>query len=273
MLRRVDPGRRLLSLSLLTLLSGCLGPAPAEDVASRLPVLALIPDLRLELTSPGDGPATTVRTAVTLAGDGISPLAIGPALSRSAGGSGAMLDLRLRWEDHPGDRPVSRGHQTQKLVPWEHFGETSPQRPLIVYVDVPLEAPSGVLARRVQVWGRLIGVDLVGAEGRTGGTVLDLPPATLETFAEPPGGPPQASLAQRLESGDGPGIFLSSVTAPAERRTQVLDSLIEALPRIGQEARDASFAALLYLTGETHGYDIHRWRTWWAEHRQMQGAR
>jgi hypothetical protein len=28
------------------------------------------------------------------------------------------------------------------------------------------------------------------------------------------------------------------------------------------------FAALLYLTGETHGTDIHRWRTWWSERRR-----
>jgi hypothetical protein len=273
MSRRVDPVCRLLSLSLLTLLSGCFSPTPAEDVASHLPVLAIIPDLRLELSSPVAGPATLVRAAVVLAGDGVSPLTIGPALSRSAGGSGSVLDLRLRWEDHPGDRPVARGHQTQKLVPWEHFGEASPQRPLVVYVEVPLEAPTGVLARRVTVWGRLIGVDLVGAEGRSGGTVLELPPATLETLAFGPGDQPVQPLAQHLESGHGPGIFLSAVTAPAESRMQVLDTLIEALPRIGKQARDAAFAALLYLTGETHGYDIHRWRTWWAEHRQMQDGR
>jgi hypothetical protein len=140
---------------------------------------------------------------------------------------------------------------------------------MVVYADVPLEPASGLLARRVTVWGRLIGVDLVGVEGRSGGTFLELPRATLETFAAQPAG----SLAQHLESGSGPGIFLSAVMAPAVRRLQVLDSLIEALPRTGRSARNASFAALLYLTGETHGYDIHRWRTWWAEQRPIQDPR
>lgn len=252
----------------MALLSGCFGRT-AENQDPGLPMLGIVPDLRLELTSPSGGPAAVLRIAVVLAGDGRLPLTIAPALARDAGGAGAVLDLQLRWKDHPGDRPLARGRQTQKLVPWEQAGTGSPEQPLIVYIDVPLESTTGVLARRVTVWGRLIGVDLSSAEGHTGGTMLDLPVTTLETFETPPAG----TLAQHLKSGFGRGIFLVAVTAPAERRSSVLEALIEGLPRIGQDARGAALAALLYLTGETNGNDIHRWRTWWAEHSHAQDAR
>jgi hypothetical protein len=78
-------------------------------------------------------------------------------------------------------------------------------------------ATDDVLARRVLVEGRLIGVDLTREAARSGGQVLALPAAQLEA-ARPV---PEGSLAEHLQSGSPDGIFLAAVSAAPERRDEV----------------------------------------------------
>jgi hypothetical protein len=120
-----------------------------------------------------------------------------------------------------------------------------------------------VLGRRIKVEGRLIGVDLVREDGHSGGRILALPRATLESLAPAPPG----LLEEHLQSGNADGIFLAAAGAPPAWREHVLDGLVGALPSSRGPAREAIFAALLWLTGQTHGRDVQRWSAWWSEER------
>jgi hypothetical protein len=126
--------------------------------------------------------------------------------------------------------------------------------------ELPLAPVAGALARRIRVEGRLIGVDLVREDGHTGGRILVLPRATLESLAPAPPG----LIEEHLQSGDANGIFLAAAGAPPAWREHVLDCLVGALPASRGPAREALFAALLWLTGQPHGRDIQRWSAWWS---------
>jgi hypothetical protein len=169
----------------------------------------------------------------------------------------------VRWQDFSGDGPVASGRSAQVLVPWSGAGLATAEAAYERTADVSLSATEGVLARRVQVEGRLIGVDLVRDDGHCGGRLLPLPRAGFDSVAPAPPG----LLDEHLQSGASDGIFLAAAGAPPEWRSLVLDRLVSALPASRGKAREAIFAALLWLTGETHGRDVQRWSTWWSEER------
>jgi hypothetical protein len=247
------------------LLGGCAaGPAPLAPFAG-LPALDIRPTIGLALEpGPGAGPARTLHVTLRLSpADGV-PLRVVPC--RPDDGA-ALLELTVTCTDHRGDGPHCSGRTEQVLVPWSGEAAASEGRPFELRADVALPAPDGVLGRRVRVEGRLIGVDLVRDDGHSGGRLLLAPAATLASLAPAPPG----LLDEHLQSGRADGIFLAAAGAPAGWRALVLDRLVGALPASRGAAREAIFAALFWLTGETCGRDIHRWSTWWSEERNRTG--
>jgi len=244
----------------LLLLAGCAGGAPRSAVDSR-PLLALEPRIGLVLQpAPGDGPARVVRVTVRIAtADGVPLRVVACGPPESAG----LLELSVRWQDFRGDGPVASGRSSQVLVPWSGEGLATAEAPCERTAEVSLSVTEGVLARRVQVEGRLIGVDFERDDGHSGGRLLSLPRAALDSLAPAPAG----LLDEHLQSGRPDGIFLAAAGAPPEWRSMVLDRLVSALPASRGKAREAIFAALLWLTGETHGRDVHRWSAWWSDER------
>ena len=255
--------RQALALAplLAGLAGGCAGAEPSPASSGPLPPLALAPRLELLLEAPpGPGPVRTVRVTVRITPTDGLPFEVAPA----GGGAGSpLLELTVHWEDFRGDGPQSSGRGTQVLVPFTGLGTASPEAPLLATAEVALAPATGVLARRVQVEGRLIGVDLVRPDGHSGGRLLALPRAELASVAPAPPG----LLDEHLQSGLPDGIFLAAAGAPPEWRTLVLDRLIGALPSSRGPAREAIFASLLWLTGQTLGRDENRWSAWWSEER------
>jgi len=233
---------------------GCASP-PAP-----LPIIAVPVSARIQLASLEGGPAVRLATRVTITTMEALPVeVVGVRDDVVVPEEASLLDLDVTWTDFEGLEPRSLGHSERFVLPFVKAGVTVTGAPLVVESSVPLPPAPGVLARRVVVHARIIGIDLRQEHGHTGGTLLPLPEVTLDSLAEVPPG----TLAQHLQSRSLPGIFLSAASAPAERREQTLAALIEALPATPEPARGAIFAALLYLTGETHGRDIYRWSTWW----------
>ncbi|HEX5008779.1 MAG TPA: hypothetical protein VFY71_00155 [Planctomycetota bacterium] len=261
--------RLLLALPLLAgVAGGCAGsePAPAADAAlAPLAPLALVPRLELLLeAAPGPGPARAVKVTVRITPTDGLPLDVVPA---GGAADSPLLQLTLHWEDFRGDGPQSSGRGTQVLVPFTGLGTASPDAPLTATADVALAPATGVLARRITAEGRLIGVDLVRPDGHSGGRLLALPRTQLASLAPAPPG----LLEEHLQSGLPDGIFLAAAGAPPEWRKLVLDRLIGALPSSHGPAREAIFASLLWLTGQTLGRDEHRWSAWWSEERHKAG--
>lgn len=247
------------------LLGACAaGPAPPAPFAD-LPPLDLRPSVRLALApGPGTEPARTLYVTLTLVPEDDVPLRVVPC--RPDDGS-ALLELTVTCTDYRGDGPRCSGRTEQVLVPWSGAAEASAARPFELRADVALPSPDGVLGRRVRVEGRLIGVDLVREDGHSGGRLLAAQAATLASLAPAPPG----LLDEHLQSGRADGIFLAAAGAPAGWRALVLDRLVGALPASRGAAREAIFAALFWLTGESCGRDIHRWSTWWSEERNRTG--
>jgi hypothetical protein len=264
--------RRLLALPLLAgVAGGCAAseqaPAEAGRPATPAPLapLALAPrlDLRLE-APPGPGPARALKVTVLITPTDGLPLDVVPA---GGAADSPLLQLTVHWEDFRGDGPQSSGRGTQVLVPFTGLGTASPDAPLSASADVALAPATGILARRVTVDGRIIGVDLVRPDGHSGGRLLLLPHTVLSSVAPAPPG----LLEEHLQSGLPDGIFLAAAGAPPEWRTLVLDRLIGALPSSRGPAREAIFASLLWLTGQTLGRDENRWSAWWSEERHKAG--
>jgi hypothetical protein len=244
-----------LALCLAWTSAGCAAAEPAPA-----PLIAVAPRMRVELSAREGAPVTALQVSVSLWPPEAEPLVVAGVRSDAASPEErSLLDLDVHWTDYRGDQPRSTGQSQRVLLPFLSRGEASQQAPLVVVRDVALPVPEDMLARHVRVRGRIIGVDLQLPAGHTGGTLLALPEATLESFAPAPPG----TLQEHLQSRSVPGIFLSASGAPAGRREEVLETLVEALPATPQPAREAIFAALLYLTGETHGRDIYRWSSWW----------
>ena len=245
---------RALAAVALAALAACAAPDERPTVYAEPLMLATLEP------GPGQGPATYVRFTLRLApGDGV-PVRIVP--SGPADGAG-LLELRVSWEDWRGDGPVSYGRSEQRLLPWGAEASSSLDAPCVRSFELPLSPAPGVLGRRIKVEGRLIGVDLVREDGHSGGRILPLPRATLESLAPAPPG----LLEEHLQSGNADGIFLAAAGAPPAWREHVLDGLVGALPSSRGPAREAIFAALLWLTGQTHGRDVQRWSAWWSEER------
>jgi len=242
-----------LLLVLAGLAAGCSATLPLPLV--KVPVQA-----GLQLAAPEGGVVERLAIRVTLSPGGELPVRVAGVRSDAATAEErSLLDLDLAWTDFRGDGPRSLGRSERFVLPFVAEGDAAPGAPLIVERTVELPAAAGVLARRVAARARLIGIDLQLEHGHTGGTLLVLPEAELESFEVVPPG----TLAQHLQSGSVPGIFLSAASARGERREQALAMLVAALPATPEPARGAIFAALLYLTGETHGRDIYRWSSWW----------
>jgi len=258
--------RQALALAplLAGLAGGCAGAEPAPAGAGPQPPLAplaLAPRLELLLEAPpGPGPARAVKVTVRITPSDDLPLDVLPA---GGAADSPLLELTVHWEDFRGDGPQSSGRSTQVLVPFAGLGTATLQAPLAATADVALAPATGILARRVQVEGRIIGVDLVRPDGHSGGRLLALPRAELASVAPAPPG----LLDEHLQSGLPDGIFLAAAGAPPEWRTLVLDRLIGALPSSRGPAREAIFASLLWLTGQTLGRDENRWSAWWSEER------
>lgn len=252
---------RALAAALL-LAGGCgtldAGPTP------EAPGAAVVPSARLELVGrPASGPAQGLRADVL-----VEPLDGQPFTVRCVRGPDgrpepALIELTVRWQDFPGDRPESWGRASLTTVRWEASGEAGPRAPLVIGVDVALPPPGEILARRLAVEGRLIGVEFVRGELRTGGTIVPIAGAAIATCAP---GEAQA-LEGALRSGAARGIFTAAAAASPADRPSVTGRLVEALDGAAGPARDAICAALHYLTGELYGRDAARWRNWWDDAR------
>ena len=237
----------------------CAAPPPPADTT---PLAVIEPLVRVELVEQPPGPAERVWVRLLIEPSDGLPFTVTPAAA--AAGRRAVLELRLRWQDFTGEGPTAAGRSGQSALEWTGSPVAAPGQPAVIATRLELDALQGALARRIDVEGRLIGVELRREDSRSGGLVLTLPAAHLDSLAPKPAG----TLAEHLQSASPGGIFLSAAAAPAAVREQTLDRLIDALPASSGRAREAILAALLYLTGETHGRDAHLWRTWWNEQRQ-----
>ena len=254
--------RRLTPLGALWGLSACAGPAPPPP---DLPLAVIEPSVRLELVEAPPGPARVVWVRLLIEPADGQPFTVGPAGRAGPGTrSAAILELRVRWVDQRGDGPTASGRTSQATLEWNGSEVAGKGQPVVIAMQLELGEIQGALSRRVDVQGRLIGVELRRDQVRSGGLILALPPAHLDSLAPLPGG----TLGSHLQSGSPSGIFLTAAGAPPEEREATLDQLIAALPSSTGRAREAILAALLYLTGETHGRDAQLWRTWWNEQRQ-----
>ena len=222
------------------------------------PFVPVQPPLLIVTLEPGPGPepSRVARLSVRVApSDGV-PLSLVPCGPPESAG---LVDLRVSWDDWRGDGPASWGRTAQRLLRWGPEGTASIEDPCVRSFDVELAPAEGVLARRVHVEGRIIGMDLERDEGHSGGQILTLPRATLESLAPAPPG----LIEEHLQSGNANGIFLAAAGAPPAWRGHVLDRLVGALPASRGAAREAIFAALFWLTGQPHGRDVQRWSAWW----------
>jgi hypothetical protein len=243
-------------------------PACAADPPPRppdLPLAVIEPRVSLALVEQPPGPARVLWAKVSIEPADGRPLTVTPS---GPIGDGlvphATLELRVRWQDHRDDAPIAVGHAGQVVLDWTGSQLAEPGRPAVIAARLELSELQETLARRVDVDGRLIGIELRRDDARSGGVVLDLPPAHLDSLAPAPGG----TLESNLQSASPSGIFLTAAGSSPEEREATLDRLIDALPASAGAAREAILAALLYLTGETHGRDAQLWRTWWNQQRQ-----
>jgi hypothetical protein len=238
--------------------SACAGPQ-----GPRAPVVPIEPALSLELLADDPAPAGAIFVRVLIEPTDGRAFTIAPVVHADGGRPPALLELTVSWQDYGALRPEALGRRRTLRLEWDGSGRGEPGRPARLAARLDLSDTAGVLARRILVEGRLIGVDLSREGERSGGMVLELPATRLSAYAAVPPG----SLASHLQSGSPDGIFLAAVSAAPERQDEVLETLVESLPSVGGAARNAVFAALYYMTGETHGTDIHRWSTWWGERR------
>src|SRR5262245_27883024 len=159
---------------------GCAGAEKAAS-APPPPPPAIAPPIDLRLEAPdGPGPARAVHVTVSIAPSDDVPLEVTPV---SSAADSPLLALTVHWEDFRGDGPVSSGRSTQVLVPFTGLGTASAEVPLEAAFDVAVGPAEGVLARRIEVEGRLIGVDLVRPDGHSGGRLLALPHTVLASVA------------------------------------------------------------------------------------------
>jgi hypothetical protein len=244
----------------VALLGGMLA-ACAPPVRPAVPVRAIDPAVGMELLADEPAPAGAVFVSILIEPTDGRDFQVEPVTHADGSQPPVLLELTVSWHDFSGTQPVALGHARSLVLEWSGSEPAAPGRPARLAVRLEVGDTEGVLARRLVVEGRLIGIELVRESERSGGMVLALPPARLAVnrLARP------GSLKEHLQSRSPDGIFLAAVSAAPERHEDVLETLVEALPAVGGTARNAVFAALLFLTGETHGSDIHRWRTWWSE--------
>lgn len=254
---------RAVSVVALSTLTACASePTPVAD----LPVVVIEPTLRLELAVEPPGPVRTVWARLLIEPPDERPLTVAPAGAAGDGpGPRVVIELRVRWQDQRGDGPTASGHGGQSVLEWTGSLVAERGRPAEIDVRLELGELNGALARRIDVDGRIIGLELRREDARSGGVVLKLPAAHLDSLAPMPAG----SLESHLQSGSPGGIFLLAAGSPPSQRDATLDALIAALPGSEGPARGAILAALLYLTGETKGRDPQLWRTWWNQQRQQ----
>ncbi|MGQ0552038.1 MAG: hypothetical protein ACT4PU_02325 [Planctomycetota bacterium] len=264
------PERRPAGGSLLGLIVGlvaglgaCAAPTPpgslpAARAGSDLPVREHPLQVGFELL-----PDSGVLSESVLLNLLVRPLDGPPVelVSARSDGQPMLISLRARWQDYRGDGPVSSGRTAQVLLPWEGGGRADPLRPAEIQMRLEIAPAGNALARRLRIDGSLIGLEVLGPESRSGGQMLHIPVATLESFVERP----QRGLEECLQSGEARSIFLRAASASQAERDQVLDTLIGSLFGLRGTARDAVFAALLFLTEERHGRDIQGWSAWWTE--------
>jgi hypothetical protein len=243
---------------------GLAWTACTTPIAPALPVVPIEADVSTRIVAGEPSPAGGVFLTVLIEPVDGRDFTVAPVDHADGTRPPALLELNVTWQDFSGAHPIAIGRTRTLVLEWAGSEPGAPGRPACLAVHLDVGATDDVLARRVLVDGRLIGVDLTREAVRSGGQVLALPPAQLEAARPVPAG----SLAEHLQSGSPDGIFLAAVSAAPERRDEVLGALVESLPASGGAARNAVFAALLFLTGETHGTDIHRWRTWWSERRR-----
>ncbi len=258
----IAPGRSTAAALLgLVLVVGCASPPVTDDVveATELPLKLIEPVGTLAGTVVGDGLATRLRVVASLEAVGELPLTAVTQRGPGEAGDDALLDFTLRWKDFSGRGPVSSGRTVHELVPFGPGGVALPGAPLQRAFEMSLTPPQDVLARRVEVSGRLYVLDLSDGEGRTGGALVPFSATVVESYARPASRP----LSELLVEGEPEELFLAAVSADAGEREGVIGQLIGGLGGLRGPAREAAFGALLYLTGETHGRSEYRWMTWW----------
>ncbi len=251
------PAVGLMAATVLAVLGACAAP-PAP-----LPFKALVPVGSMSVEALGPGLADSVSIVTWLSPPADEPVTIVGQRPAGRDGDDALLDLSVRYQDFPGAGPVAHGRTLKRALPFGGDGVASPTLPLTRWFTVDLDAPRDALARRVHVVGRLYTVDVHDQEGHAGSVVIDLPLASVETIARPP----SLSLAVALRSGPADEVFLAAAATPPALRPRAVDQLVQSLATTQGAVREAAFAGLLFLTGETLGRSEYRWQQWWRERR------
>ena len=256
------------ALTVLTALAATLSPACAAP-REELPFKRLPPRTRLEVQSTAPGLAPGVLVTTLIEPEGLLPLRVMGRRAYLEAGDPSLLDVRVRFEDFPGRGPVSSARSVHELLEYGADGEARPGQPLARPFTVELDPLRDALARRVVVSARLFVVDLTDDEGRSGSLALEFAPTKLETFRRPARrGTGAGGVLAALGDPDADELFLAAVTTPAAGREEVVGRLVAELPRLDGDHQEAAFAALLYLTGESHGRSEYRWQAWWDARRR-----
>lgn len=252
-------GRLLLIGLVLLAAAGCASPSPAAAEQPERQIREIETLARARLEPVAEGLARQVRLVLTLAP--LDPLELEVLGRRPADQQGhdGLLEVSVRWKDHLGVRPDSRGGSFRTTVPMGEDGlatrEQPFERPWVL--DLPDPAP-GVLARSVSVVARLHPVDLRSERYRTAGVTVPFEGAGLASFAPAPEGDEAAAL------------FLESVGAgqPEADPLERIAAAVAALPSTAGPSREALFGALHFLTGQTNGRSVGRWQAWWEQARE-----
>jgi hypothetical protein len=216
----------------------------------------------------GTGLAERIRYITRIEPEAESSLTVVGQRASGEDGDDALLDIAIRVVDFPGIGPVSQGFSMHAIVPYGPGGVASPGSPLEQATEVGLRPARSVLARRVEAFARLIVIDILEEDGRTGSVVLTFPLTVAESLARRPA----HSLLEALGGEDPEELFLAAAATDTDVRDVAIGQLIEGLSYGAPQIREATFGSLLYLTGETHGRSEYRWKDWWRLRRSHNAA-
>jgi len=232
---------------------GCASPPPAEPEVERQ-IREIESVRRLALSTPGDGLARQVELQLSLTPKDPLELEVLGVRPEGQVGSDGLVEVAVRWKDHLGVRPDSRGGSFRTTLPMGPDGTASQEQPFTRSWTVNLPEPEArVLARSVSVSVKLHPVDLRSELYRTAGVTVPFDGAALDSFAPAP-------------EGDAAAVrFLDAVAAGQPERDLVtlVGAALAALPEADGADRDALFGALHFLSGQTNGRSVARWQTWW----------